>query len=74
MYFNPGQWLFRKTHGSRTAETLRLDPAGSVQALAQRVHQIAAGYEDCNDCDDLRDDMIFKLCAGRAPQTGDSLA
>ena len=31
-------------------------------------------YEDCNDCDDLRDDMIFKTCAGRLPQTGLSLA
>jgi len=42
--------------------------------LTQRVFQIAAGYEDCNDCDDLRDDMIFKTCAGRLPQTGLSLA
>ena len=45
-----------------------------IEMLTQRVTQIAAGYEDCNDCDDLRDDMIFKLCAGRAPQTGNSLA
>lgn len=44
------------------------------EMLTQRVFQIAAGYEDCNDCDDLRDDMIFKLCAGRSPQTGPSLA
>jgi len=32
------------------------------EMLTQRVFQIAAGYEDCNDCDDLRDDMIFKTC------------
>jgi hypothetical protein len=44
------------------------------EMLTQRVTQIAAGYEDCNDCDDLRDDMVFKLCAGRAPQTGQALA
>lgn len=44
------------------------------EMLTQRVFQIAAGYEDCNDCDDLRDDMIFKTCAGRLPQTGLSLA
>jgi len=44
------------------------------EMLTQRVFQIAAGYEDCNDCDDLRDDMIFKACAGRLPQTGLSLA
>lgn len=44
------------------------------EMLTQRVFQIAAGYEDCNDCDDLRDDMIFKACAGRLPQTGLALA
>lgn len=31
------------------------------EMLIQRVFQIAAGYEDCNDCDALRDDMIFKM-------------
>jgi hypothetical protein len=44
------------------------------EMLTQRVFQIAAGYEDCNDCDDLRDDMIFKTCAGRLPQCGQELA
>ncbi|KKM71398.1 hypothetical protein LCGC14_1431030, partial [marine sediment metagenome] len=44
------------------------------EMLTQRVFQIAAGYEDCNDCDDLRDDMIFKVCAGRLPQSGHELA
>ena len=44
------------------------------EILIQRVFQIAAGYEDCNDCDDLRDDMIFKTCAGRLPQSGHELA
>jgi hypothetical protein len=44
------------------------------EMLLQRVFQIAAGYEDCNDCDDLRDDMIFKVCAGRLPQSGHELA
>jgi len=44
------------------------------EMLTQRVFQIAAGYEDCNDCDDLRDDMIFKICAGRLPQSGHELA
>ena len=36
------------------------------ELLTQRVFQIAAGYEDCNDCNDLREDMIFKMCAGRS--------
>jgi hypothetical protein len=44
------------------------------EMLIQRVFQIAAGYEDCNDCNDLRDDMIFKVCAGRLPQSGHELA
>lgn len=44
------------------------------ELLTQRVFQIAAGYEDCNDCDDLRSDMIFKLCAGRLPQSDNDLA
>jgi hypothetical protein len=37
------------------------------EMLIQRVFQIAAGYEDCNDCNDLHDDMIFKTCTGRLP-------
>ena len=44
------------------------------EMLTQRVFQIAAGYEDCNDCDDLRDDMVFKMCAERLPQSGQELA
>ena len=32
------------------------------------------GYEDCNDCNDLREDMILKTCAGRLPQSGLGLA
>jgi hypothetical protein len=44
------------------------------ELLTQRVFQIAAGYEDCNDCNDLSEDMIFKLCAGRLPQNGNDLA
>lgn len=44
------------------------------ELITQRVFQIAAGYEDCNDCNDLRGDMVFKTCAGRLPQTGSDLA
>ncbi len=32
------------------------------QLLSQRIYQIAAGYEDANDCDELRGDSIFKIC------------
>lgn len=44
------------------------------ELIAQRVYQIAAGYEDCNDSNALREDMVVKMCAGRLPQTGDDLA
>ena len=44
------------------------------ELLIQRVFQIAAGYEDCNDCNDLREDMILKMCAGRLPQSDNDLA
>ena len=32
--------------------------------LRQRIMQIAAGYEDANDCNTLRNDGILKICAG----------
>ncbi len=44
------------------------------ELITQRVFQIAAGYEDCNDCNDLREDMILKMCAGRLPQSDNDLA
>lgn len=31
--------------------------------LSQRIMQIAAGYEDANDCNELKDDEILKLYA-----------
>ena len=42
--------------------------------LKQRVYQIAAGYEDTNDANTLRDDPIFKLMLDRLPESGASLA
>lgn len=44
----------------RSRATHRFD-----EMIAQRVFQILAGYEDGNDCNDLRDEPIFKLAAGR---------
>jgi hypothetical protein len=32
--------------------------------LSQRIMQIAAGYEDANDCNDLREDGVLRICAG----------
>lgn len=37
------------------------------EMIAQRVYQIAAGYEDGDDCDSLRGDNILKICSGRLP-------
>lgn len=38
------------------------------QLVRQRVYQIAAGFEDADDCDDLRNDSILKMCVGRTPE------
>jgi hypothetical protein len=37
------------------------------EMITQRIYQIAAGYEDADDCDLLRTDSILKLCCGRLP-------
>lgn len=44
------------------------------EMLCQRVHQIAAGYEDCNDANPLRRDPVFKTLCGRHPETDPDLA
>lgn len=44
------------------------------QLLSQRIYQIASGYEDANDCNDLRGDAIFKLCSGLLPDSDPDLA
>ena len=42
--------------------------------VKQRVYQIACGYEDANDCDDLRRDPGIKAACDRLPVTGLDLA
>lgn len=44
------------------------------EMICQRVHQIAAGYEDCNDANSLRQDPVFKTLCGRNPETDPDLA
>ena len=44
----------------------------SIQMVRQRVYQIAAGYEDCNDADYLRIDPALRLALGKDHQVGDS--
>ncbi|MGC2693866.1 MAG: IS1380 family transposase, partial [Desulfobaccales bacterium] len=43
-----------------------------IQIIRQRVYQIAAGYEDCNDADYLRIDPALKLAIGKDHQAGAS--
>lgn len=67
------RWKFTR----RLAECLddtRSDPTHAIdEMINQRLFGIIAGYEDCNDHDDLRGDPIFKILAGRRP-TDDELA
>jgi hypothetical protein len=41
-----------------------------VQMIRQRVYQIAASYEDCNDADFLRIDPALRLALGKDHQAG----
>ncbi len=43
-----------------------------VQMIRQRVYQIAAGYEDCNDADHLRIDPVLRLAIGKGHKAGAS--
>lgn len=44
------------------------------ELLRQRIFQIAAGYEDANDCNYLREDPVLKLATGRLPASEGPLA
>jgi len=45
-----------------------------LHIVAQRVNQIACGYEDANDCNKLRNDPAHKLAAGKLPVSDSPLA
>jgi hypothetical protein len=44
-----------------------------VELFRQRIYQIAAGYEDANDSNNLRHDPIFKIVCDKIPKTGEEL-
>jgi len=44
------------------------------EMLGQRIYQIACGYEDCNDADQLRSDPIFKTALDLLPQSDHELS
>ncbi|MBU6298860.1 MAG: IS1380 family transposase [Alphaproteobacteria bacterium] len=43
------------------------------EMLRLRMFAIAAGYADANDCTALRNDPVFKMAVGHAPQSGEPL-
>jgi hypothetical protein len=43
------------------------------EIICQRVFQIACGYEDSNDCDEMKSDSVMKICADRMPESGADL-
>jgi hypothetical protein len=45
-----------------------------LELLGQRTYQIACGYEDTNDCDELKGDPVFKTSVGRDPEDDPDLA
>lgn len=45
-----------------------------LDMMRQRIYQISCGYEDANDCDELRSDPGFKAACERLPETGADLA
>ena len=50
----------------------RVDPDHTLdEMIRQRLFGIIAGYEDCNDHDDLRSDPVFKIVAQRNPADHD---
>jgi hypothetical protein len=59
--------LTDRRHPSYVAHSLK-------DLLTQRVFQIACGYEDGNDCNDLRTDPGFKAACDRLPISGQALA
>ena len=41
-----------------------------LQMVRQRIYQVAAGYEDCNDADFLRIDPALRLAIGKGDEAG----
>ncbi len=57
-------------HDPRAAKKVRHSIAEMIRF---RRFAIAAGYEDANDCGTLRVDPVFKMTAGRLPESGGDL-
>lgn len=59
--------IYDKRHSGYVKHTLH-------QIISQRVYQIAAGYEDGNDCTTLRTDPSIKATCDELPLTGSDLS
>ena len=42
-----------------------------MEMVSQRIGQILCGYEDANDCNQLRSDSVLKMSVGRKPSDSD---
>lgn len=42
-----------------------------MEMVSQRIGQILCGYEDANDCNQLRGDSVLKMSVGRKPSDAD---
>lgn len=77
---NGGLMLLGNTHGSLAWKIGQLIPDHRKQEfirhtymemVTQRVCQILCGYEDANDCNQLRGDSALKMSIGRKPSDAD---
>src|SRR6266508_4369153 len=57
-------------HVSRTTDPNRIEHTVE-EMVSQRVLGLAAGYEDLNDHDSLRDDVVFAVAVGKEDVLGE---
>jgi hypothetical protein len=68
------KWKYTSRMADGLAEGKPERKQSLLSMLRQRVFGIVAGYEDCNDHDDLRHDPVFKLIADDRRPDGNALA
>lgn len=77
---NGGLVLLGNMHGSLAWKIGQLIPNfrrqefvyhSYMEMVSQRIGQILCGYEDANDCNQLRGDSVLKMSVGRKPSNAD---
>lgn len=77
---NGGLMLLGNLHGSLAWKIGQLIPDfrrkefiqhSYMEMVSQRIGQILCGYEDANDCNQLRGDSVLKMSVGRKPSDAD---